>query len=988
VNKTADAPALDSCGCCEASPPAPAIHNEAALPAFAYRVGTHARFLERMRRVIPLLFRTSGARRPLERLTARTTDDPTIAFLDACAMVGDVLTFYQERIANEGFLRTAVERRSVLELARAIGYELSPGVAASVHLAFTVEQAPGAPAEAVVPRSTQVQSVPPPDQLPQVFETSADVVLRPEWNVLRPRLTRPAEMALVRTSSTGPFALHLLGASGTFPAGTAGLVTGLVPTNEYRLDTTEASAPLMDAVPVTRIYVTEGGPGVAKGDVLLFAGNKLNDFETLALRIADVVEEAERRASGEEIRRVRVDLEPLPPATGPTPAPFGIRKFEYRAAPLPARGIFRLAPQALSSSALTTTITTHAWREPDLHALLGIQRWGRLAVMRAINRKPPAEPIKPEAGAFAFRETLGFFGQSAPRWSSLPSERTKGNPYLKPWDEDDVVLGSPDDPVPIWHDSQGRSNTGAGADVFLERPVKGVTSRTWTVFETPGLAQAYAVHDARETARADFGIGARAMALSLRTGDGAELNESTDKPGEFRFRTTTARVASRRLEFAELPIETPLDRPSEIELDKLVIGLSLGQPIAVSGEREDLRGVTVTEIATLEDIVHAHGRTTLLLKDALQYSYIRDSVAINANVVHATHGETVTEVLGSGDGSFPNQRFALKKPPLTYVSAPTPRGSRSTLELRVNRVRWDETPSLYLAGSQDQVYTVRIDDDARAEVIAGDGEHGARLPSGAANVIATYRSGIGVHGEVEAETLSVLRTIPLGIRSVTNPVRAAGSESPERLDAARRNAPLTVVTFERIVSLADFEDFARTFPGIGKALVDRLWVNGRDVVHLTVAGATGNAPGADVLDNLRAAIAQAGDASQRVHVNVFSQRYFTIDARVAIDPRHVPAEVLAAVQQRLRDAFSFDQRDFGESVTPSEVLATIHEIQPILGVDLDSLAEYVEEAAPAPAGAPQPLVSQRARWNRDSGVFEPADLLLINPVGITLGEIS
>ena len=48
----------------------------------------------------------------------------------ACACVADVLGFYQERIANEGYLRTATERRSVLELARTIGYELKPGVAA------------------------------------------------------------------------------------------------------------------------------------------------------------------------------------------------------------------------------------------------------------------------------------------------------------------------------------------------------------------------------------------------------------------------------------------------------------------------------------------------------------------------------------------------------------------------------------------------------------------------------------------------------------------------------------------------------------------------------------------------------------------------------------------------------------------------------------------------------------------------------------------
>jgi len=51
-----------------------------------------------------------------------------------------VLTFYQERIANEGYLGTATERRSILELARLVGYELRPGVAASVYLAYVLDK--------------------------------------------------------------------------------------------------------------------------------------------------------------------------------------------------------------------------------------------------------------------------------------------------------------------------------------------------------------------------------------------------------------------------------------------------------------------------------------------------------------------------------------------------------------------------------------------------------------------------------------------------------------------------------------------------------------------------------------------------------------------------------------------------------------------------------------------------------------------------------
>ncbi|MHC4179148.1 MAG: putative baseplate assembly protein, partial [Planctomycetota bacterium] len=128
---------------------------------------------------------------PLRRLTTRQASDPAIALMDAWATVADVLTFYQERIANEGYLRTAVERRSILELARLIGYKLRPGVAASVHLAFSMEEGSG---ETVIPKGTAAKSIPGPGELPQTFETSEPLKARPEWNELKPRLTRPQKI--------------------------------------------------------------------------------------------------------------------------------------------------------------------------------------------------------------------------------------------------------------------------------------------------------------------------------------------------------------------------------------------------------------------------------------------------------------------------------------------------------------------------------------------------------------------------------------------------------------------------------------------------------------------------------------------------------------------------------------------------------------------------------------------------------------------------
>src|SRR5207244_5650921 len=121
------------------------VYNRAGLAAIVYRIGSHARFKASM------LARLSASDHPaLSALRTRDDDDFSIALLDAWATAADVLTFYQERIANESYLRTATERISLIELGQLIGYKMRPGVAASTYLAFTVEDAKGAPGQATV----------------------------------------------------------------------------------------------------------------------------------------------------------------------------------------------------------------------------------------------------------------------------------------------------------------------------------------------------------------------------------------------------------------------------------------------------------------------------------------------------------------------------------------------------------------------------------------------------------------------------------------------------------------------------------------------------------------------------------------------------------------------------------------------------------------------------------------------------------------------
>ncbi|WP_199512577.1 putative baseplate assembly protein [Nucisporomicrobium flavum] len=159
------------------------------LPAIPYRAGEHGTFLAAM------LARLSSMPE-LARFTARTPDDPAIALLDAAAVLGDLLTFYSERIADEGYLRTATEDRSLRLLGRLVGYAPRPGVAAGTYLAFTADRdAAQRDVDVPVPAGTRAQSVPAPGQDAQPFETGEDLVARWSLNDMPVQVNRPIQVS-------------------------------------------------------------------------------------------------------------------------------------------------------------------------------------------------------------------------------------------------------------------------------------------------------------------------------------------------------------------------------------------------------------------------------------------------------------------------------------------------------------------------------------------------------------------------------------------------------------------------------------------------------------------------------------------------------------------------------------------------------------------------------------------------------------------------
>jgi len=896
---------LDNCGCCEPAALPTAIYNRPGLPALSYRTGTYAIFFKRMLTQLGIYTLTDGdfaGTRPLVSLTTRDSDDPSVALLDASAIVSDVLTFYQERIANEGFLRTATERRSILELARAIGYELNPGVAASVYLAFTIEDALGAPGVATIPAGTKVQSIPPQNQLPQTFETSSDIFAYASWNSLRPRMGQPQDVT----------------------------------------------------VGINEIYLNGTGNNLRVGDVILATST----VYSAAAHILKVDVDSANKIT-------HVILENSLSSLGGVPGSVGVIVWGDQKIPF-------------NADAIRQEILQKAWKDSDLNAFLKANDWDAQALNDYLKKHRDNSPTT-TGYIFALRTRLGIFGNNAPKYDSLPASQRLGSwGYFDSTDKTKSVFDAAVYPN-NWDDlSIGASSAGNaydGADFFLERTISAVVEGGYFALESKDVGlQGYGIKSVIERSLSDFAISAKAT--------GIKANDFSDLSG-YKVRDTTAYVQSEQLPLIETPIKTDLSTgTTQLELDEFVFGLQIGQPVILTGERTDAKGLIQSEVLIIKDIDHNYGLTTLTFETGLSSPYKRDTVKINANVALATNGETTTEILGMGNGAQPNQQFTLKKPPLTYTAAPTASGSASTLQLRVNNLLWSESPSLYGLGSNDQKYTVRIDDDGKPNILFGDGVKGARLPTGINNIVATYRSGIGLAGEVAAESLTTLQSKPLGLRSVTNPLPASGAGDPEKMENARAHAPLTVRTLDRIVSRDDYEDFASAFAGIGKAQAVDMWSGEHHLVHLTIAGADGK-PVTDpkFLKNFNAALDAARDPTQQIKVESFDQLLFNLVANVAVDSRYITKDVFTNIQSALTDSFSFIKRSFGQPITATEVMTIIQQVAGVVYIDLTSL--YLSSDSPA---LNQILPANIAHV--ENGTIHHTQLLLINPLGISLQEVK
>ncbi len=764
-------------------------------------------------------------------------DDFGLMWLEMWAYISDVLGFYDERAANETYIRTAVRRPSLRRIVELLGYTPSSGVAATAKVAALADGA----VAVTVPPATGFRSSAFGQEPPQVFETTAGWTLHPlknQWKVTsfkrRPTVDTAPDMTdtgaatdqkMSSPTASGPNVRALLFETAGF---------GLAADELVLFDSRQAGTADPVDPPVTRVTATEPFEGK---DTLTY--------------IRVTLEPAVRIPAGWDLWTLRARR----PTQTATPT---------NNAPIVQGGDKTIPPRPVENVSGGTRVFFD--QAPG-----------------AFRRSDPiivARNLGSAAAEYAFR-TIGAVRAAAVRLTSIPPQ-----PISIPQPDN-----KPDLPVTI------PSPTVAATELTLE----------------PALPPSFVINAEELQFLYDFVDGGQATNVGKTEVSAAELS---DPEG--------------------VPLDGIVVPPPEAIATAGAEGLAQSSNVTGVLEQEFLIGDAARNgvVADGRITFTADGRAGFqaLSVEQLPETKLRLPLTIYGNVVGTTRGESVfAEVLGDGDARIANQRFKLRKKPLTYLPLASPGGKPvSTLRIWVNGVLWNPVNTFFGSGSGDTVYTVRHDDDRNTFVTFGDGVRGARLPSGVKNVVANYRFGAGAAAP-PAGAITQLAGSVKGLRGVRSPVAAGPGKDPDRPEQLRTNAPRSALLFGRAVSAADFEALAREQAGIAQAKAEWLWIPARMQAGVVVQY-IGEADTAAVAEALRS----QADPTLLIEVVKALPIRTTVSIGIEVDERYVKETVAAAVLANLTapatGVLSLERAAIGGTFWPSVLYEAVSQVPGVIAV--------------------------------------------------------
>lgn len=844
--------------------------NRSALNRIDYRIGAYADFRAEMLRRLNL-------QPQLQDWTHREADDPGIALIEGAAILGDILTFYQDLYANEAYLRTAQWRESVAELVRLLGYRLAPGLGG--HGAFAFEIKGTQPL--VIPAGFGIQADLEGAEEQAEFETEDDAIAYPHlsrFHLYRPRSDSGAvlggksrlELATVERSST-PEALQ-----------SADLKVGdrlmLMPDESMwstnRAFTNQAEAQIVKLTKITQTL---------DRTILEFKGALAGDWTA--------------RVAAYRIGR-------------------SFRHFGHNAPP-------KIVANVVVNKAITGATQTAASFSRDFASKLISDDWSRelppelIPLDKEVNDLVVGNRIVIQTmlqSPLAVVRKIGRLTNETLRFGNLNTAATTVE--LTPKLIDNSSLTGP----------------------------QTVDIRRFQIYEVTGPE------------------------LQLR--NVASFEDGAQTTGALEFFGTHEQVkvlAGRRL---------LLQHEDGRALDLRCVDT----PAAFSSSGPDF---------AKQWPIHLDKAPTGFLKE--DFDEAAPKVAVFGNVVEAAQGKTQRDAtLGNGNRQA-FQTFKLPKSPLTYLAAAGTPPQKPQLDVRVNGVLWERVDSFFGRGAREEIYIVREDASGDSFIQFGDGETGARLPSGFDNVTAHFRSGSGAHGRLKPDAKPQPGGQLKDLDKIQLPDVISGGAEPEKADNAREAAPGKIQSLGRLVSLRDFETETLSIAGVTKVAASWALDGGVPGVGLVVLLEAGRA---SEISSVKQTVAEyqrcRGPNRFPVKVTQGTLRHVYLDVRYACDPRlkreTVEAQIRVALGAGNDDAarhlglFALRNRRLGEREYATRVAGCVQNVAGVRWCEVTAFGLFPigdDPAAFVLPAEPKPLTATVPCGHTEVLKLDPAHLRLI-----------
>ena len=244
--------------------------------------------------------------------------------------------------------------------------------------------------------------------------------------------------------------------------------------------------------------------------------------------------------------------------------------------------------------------------------------------------------------------------------------------------------------------------------------------------------------------------------------------------------------------------------------------------------------------------------------------------------VNAIQGIQFTnEQVATSNGSI-NQTYQLQNNPVSSNSFTV------DVDLGTGPAAWTYVSTLVGSGPFDNVFTNFVDANQNFYLVFGDGVNGYVPPLGSP-ITATYQTNSGSTGNVGANTITIYLNPPpgmgriAGVIGVTNPTAASGGAFAESIQSVQSQAPASLLTLNRGVTVNDINTLARNISGfVWASAVEQTY----QIVNLYMAP-NGGGP----LSALQAQTVEndiAGAVMANTTVNVLSAVYVPLDISVNV----------------------------------------------------------------------------------------------------------